>query len=41
MNLIEDALLVVLSLFPLLGNIRATLIAAGAIPITMLRRHQE
>jgi cobalt-zinc-cadmium resistance protein CzcA len=35
-NLIEGALLVILVLFLLLGNIRAALITAAVIPITML-----
>ena len=35
-NLIEGALLVIVVLFALLGNIRAALIAAAVIPITML-----
>jgi hypothetical protein len=35
-NLVEGALLVIVMLFLLLGNIRAALITAAVIPITML-----
>src|SRR3546814_15034183 len=35
-NLVEGALLVIVVLFLLLGNIRAALITAAVIPITML-----
>ncbi|MDE1917369.1 MAG: CusA/CzcA family heavy metal efflux RND transporter [Sphingomonadales bacterium] len=35
-NLVEGALLVIVVLFLLLGNIRAALITAGVIPVTML-----